>query len=94
MKHALLQMISMLQAMDTDDSPKQGLITTIAKRLNIACSTVYRLWECMVHMCAMGVIISPKLNKRKKFQETAYLSDRELIQESVKIVPLRKRNTQ
>ena len=37
LKPAWLQMISMLQAMDTDDGLKQGLITTIAKRFDMAC---------------------------------------------------------
>ena len=63
-KHAQLPMISILQSMDTDDSLKQGSITTIAKRFDVPCSTVYRLWEHMVCMCAMGIIISPKLNSQ------------------------------
>ena len=62
MKHAQLQMISMLQAMDTDDGLQQGSITTITKRFNMAHSTVYRLWEHMAHMHATGIIIFLELN--------------------------------
>ena len=93
MKHAQLQMISMLQAMDTDNSLKQGSITTITKRFDVACSTVYRLWECTAHMHATGINISPKLNSQKKFWEATY-HPTEFVQEGVKKVLLRKRCTQ
>ena len=76
MKHAQLQMISMLQAMDTDNSLKQGSITTITKRFDVACSTVYRLWECAAHMHATGINISPKLNSQKKILGGHLLSNR------------------
>ena len=66
MKHAQLQMISMLQVMDTDNGLKQGLISTIAKRFDVAHSMVYRLWECTVCTCATGIIISPELNSQGK----------------------------
>ena len=66
MKHAQLQMISTLQVMDTDNGLKQGSITTIAKRFDMAHSMVYRLWECMVCTFATGVIISPEYNSWKK----------------------------
>ena len=39
-KHAQLQMISLLQAMDKDGLLEQGSVTTIAKRFSMACSTV------------------------------------------------------
>ena len=76
MKCAQLQMISMLQGMDTDNGLKQGSITTIAKRFDMAHSMVYRLWEHAAYMHAMGKIISPKPNSWGKFWEATYLSER------------------
>ena len=46
------------------------------QKFNMAHSTVYRLWECMVCMFAMGVIICPELNSQKQFQEATNLSNR------------------
>ena len=66
----------MLHAMDTDDGLQQGLITTITQRFNVAHSTVYRIWEHMACMHAMGIIISPELNSWGEIQEATYLSDR------------------
>ena len=43
LKNSLLQMISMLQGMEDDDSLWRGLINIIAKRFDVACSTVYQL---------------------------------------------------
>ena len=48
----------------------------IAKRFNVACSTIYKLWECVECTYAMGIINSLELSSRKKFLETAYLSNR------------------
>ena len=76
MKSAQLQMISMLQGMDTDDGLKQGSITTITQRFDMAHSIIYRLWEHAACMHAMGIIISLKLNYWKKFWEATYLSER------------------
>ena len=44
LKYLWLQMILMLQSMQCDSSLQRGLITIIAKRLYVACSTVYQLW--------------------------------------------------
>ena len=48
----------------------------IAQRFNMACSIIFRLWECVDHMHAMGIINSPELISQGKFQEAVYLSDR------------------
>ena len=42
----------------------------------MACNMVYKLWECMVHMDATGIIISPELNLWKKIWEAMYLSNK------------------
>ena len=73
---------------------KWGLITAIAKRFNIAYSTVYRLWD------ATGIVLSPTLNSWGGGGVCVFDSKRlpinltEFVQEGVKKVPLRKRHTQ
>ena len=75
-KYLQLQMILMLQSMQCDDSLWKGLITIIAKRFDMAYSTVYQLWEWVAHMHATGDIISPELNSWKKLWEACYISNR------------------
>ena len=77
LKYSQLQMISMLQSMQCDDGMWRGLITIIGKRFNVACSTVYQLWERAACMHAMGDIISPEINSWKKLEEVCYISDRD-----------------
>ena len=55
-------MTSMLQSMQCDDGLWRGLISIVAKRFDMACSTVYQLWEQAAHMHAMGDIISLEIN--------------------------------
>ena len=93
LKYLWLQMILMLQSMQCDDGLWRGSITIITKRLNMAHSTVYRLWELAVQTHATGDIISPEINSWKNCgRHTIYLT--EFIQEGVKDVPLQKRCTQ
>ena len=54
-----------------DDCLQRGAIMKLAKRFNMACSTVYRLWEHAPCMHAMSVINTPKLVSQKKFQDSA-----------------------
>ena len=75
-KYLQLQMISILQGMQDDNGLWRGLITIIAKRFDMACSTVYQLGEWVACKHAMGDIISPKINSQKKIQEATYLSER------------------
>ena len=65
-KYSHLQMISMLQSMQGDSSLQRGLITIIAKRFDMAHSTVYQLWEWAACTHATGNIISPDINSLKK----------------------------
>ena len=92
-KYLHLQMISMLQGMQGNNSLQRGSITIITKRFNMAYSTVYQLWEWVAHMCATGDIISPKINSQKKSGRLP-IYPKEFIQEGVKNVPLQKRQTQ
>ena len=75
-KYLHLQMISMLQSMQGDSSQWRGSITIITKRLDMAHSTVYQLWEQAEHTHAMGNINSPEINSQKKFWEASYISER------------------
>ena len=56
----------MLVMMATEDHLQNGAVMDIAKRFKMACSTIYRLWECAEHMHAMGIINSPRLVLQKK----------------------------
>ena len=60
----------MLVMMATEDCLQRGAVMKLTERFNVACSTVYRLWEHAAHMCAMGIINTPYLLHRKKFQES------------------------
>ena len=75
-KYLNLEVISMLQNMQGDSSLWRGLITIVAKRCDVACSTVYWLWEWAAHTCTAGDIISQVINSQKKFQEASYISER------------------
>ena len=41
LKNSQLQMISILQGMQDNDGLQRGSITIVAKRFDVACSTVY-----------------------------------------------------
>ena len=84
----------MLLAMKMEDGLKQGSVMDIAKRFNVACSMIYRLWECAECTHAMGVINSPELILQggNSGRVPKYLT--EFIHEGVKNLPLRKRHTQ
>ena len=51
----------MLVMMATEDCLQRGAIMKLAKRFNMACSTVYKLWECVACMHATGIINLPEL---------------------------------
>ena len=53
-----------------------GLITIVAKRFDMACSTVYQLWEWVAHTCAIVILFLQKLIPGKQLQEECYISDR------------------
>ena len=51
----------MLLMTATEDHLKRGSVMAIAERFNRACSMIHRLWKCVEHTCAMGIINSPEL---------------------------------
>ena len=56
----------MLVMMAIKDSLQQGSVMDIAKRFNMACSMIYRLWQHAECTHATGVINSPELVLQKK----------------------------
>ena len=44
-RNAQWKAISMLVAMKTEDSLRQGTVMSIAKRFSMVCGTIYKLWE-------------------------------------------------
>ena len=69
-KSEWLELFSMLVMMATEDHLQRGAIMKLTERFNLACSTVYRLWECTACMHAMGIINTPELASWKKFWES------------------------
>ena len=55
----------MLLMTATEDHLKRGSIMAVAERFNMARSMIHRLWKCVEHMHATGVINSPKLLSQK-----------------------------
>ena len=44
-----------------EDHLKRGSIMAIAKRFNVACLTIHRLWKWVERMHVTGIINSPEL---------------------------------
>ena len=61
-----IQMVSMLQTLETDDGMRRGAFTIVAKSFSMAHLMVHCLWNRVVHTCATGHIISPEFHSRKK----------------------------
>ena len=61
-----LEVISMLLMTTTEDHLKRDSIMAVTERLNVAHSTIHRLWKQVDHMCTTGVINSPELLSQKK----------------------------
>ena len=84
-----IQMVSMLQMLEMDNSMRRGAFTIVAKSFGMASLTVHRLWNRVVHTCATGHIISPEFHSHKK---PMYPS--EVVCEGIKNIPLWRRCTQ
>ena len=66
----------------------------VAKRFDMACSMIHRLWKQAEHTCATGVINSPELYSQGENSGRVHKYLPEFIEESVKGILLRKRHTQ
>ena len=71
-----MQIVAMLQGMESDRSWKEGSVTAITKRFGVACCTVHHLWKWAACTCATGIINSPEFYSWKKFWEATCLSNR------------------
>ena len=65
-KNQQIQMVSMLQTLETEDGMRRGAFTIVAKCFGMACSTVHYLWNRAAHMCASGHLISLEFHSHKK----------------------------
>ena len=66
LKSQQIQMVSMLQMLETDDGMRRGAFTVVAKSFGMASSMVHQLWNRVVCMHATGHIISPEFHSCKK----------------------------
>ena len=69
-KSQRLEAISILRVKYIDGRFERGAIVDIAKRFNMARTTIWRLWQRAACTHAVGIINSPKLVSWKKFQES------------------------
>ena len=95
-KSQRLEAISILRVKYIDSHFQRGAIVDIAKRFNMARTTIWRLWQQVVCTHAVGIINSPELVPWKRLlgelRAPKYLP--EFIEEGVKDMLLRKRQTQ
>ena len=93
-KSTRIQMVTMLQILETDDGMRSGSFAMVAECFGVARSTVYRLWNRVVRMCAHSLIISPEFQSHKKNCGRAPMYPSEFVREGIKNIPLQKRRTQ
>ena len=93
-KSQWIQMVTMLQMLQTDNGMRSGSFTMVAKSFSVAHSMVHCLWNRVVRTRAHGHIISPEFQSHKKNcgRPPMYLS--EFIRKGIKNIPLHKRRTQ
>ena len=60
-KSQRLEAISILRVKYIDGCFERGAIVDVAKRLNMACTPIWRLWQQAVYTRAVGIINSPEL---------------------------------
>ena len=94
LKNQRIQMVSMLQTLQTENGMRRGAFTIVAECFGMACSMVHCLWNRVVRMRASGHIISPEFHSHKKNcrRRPMYLS--EFIHEGINNILLCKRWTQ
>ena len=93
-KSTQIQMVTMLQTLETEDGMRSGSFAMVAECFGMARSTVYRLWNRVVRTCAHGHIISPEFQSHKKNCGRPPMYPSEFVREGIKNIPLRKRRTQ
>ena len=66
-KSQRLEAMSILKVKFIDSRFQRGIIVDVAKRFNMARTTIWRLWQRVACPCAVGIINSPELVSWKKF---------------------------
>ena len=69
-KSQRLEAISILRVKYIDSCFERGAIVNIAKRFNVARTTIWRLWQRAACTHVVGIINSPELVSWKKFWES------------------------
>ena len=69
-KSQRLEAISILRVKYIDGRFERGAIVDVAKRFNMARTTIWRLWQRVACTCAGGIINSPELVSPKKIRES------------------------
>ena len=90
-KSQRMEAISILRVKYVDSRFERGAIVDIAKRFNVACTTIWRLWQRAACMHVVSIINSPELVSWGKNSGRAPKYLPEFIEEGVKDVPLRKK---
>ena len=93
-KNWRIQMVLMLQMLQTEDSMRRGAFTIVAECFSVACSTVHCLWNRETRMRASGHIISLEFHSHKKNWGRRPMYPLEFIHKGLKDIPLQKRWTQ
>ena len=67
-KSQRLEAISILRVKYIDGHFQRGAIVDVTKRFNVACTTIWRLWQRAACMRVVGIINSPELVSWGKIQ--------------------------
>ena len=94
LKSQQIQMVTMLQTLQTDDGMRRGAFTMVAKCFGVVRSTVHCLCNRVLCMHAHGHIISPEFQSHKKNSRRPPIYPSEFVHEGIKNIPLHKRWTQ
>ena len=89
-KSQWIQMVTMLQTLETDDGMRSGSFAMVTECFGMARSTVYRLWNRVVH----GHTISLEFQSHKKYCGRPPIYPSELVRKGIKNIPLCKQWTQ
>ena len=89
-----IQMVTMLQMLQTDNGMRRGAFTMVAECFVMAHSTVHCLWNRVVRTHAHGHIISPEFQSHKKISRRPPIYLWDFVCEGIKNIPFCKRQTQ
>ena len=94
LKNQQIQMVLMLQMLETEDSMRRGAFTIVAKCFSMAHLMVHCLWNRVAHTHTSGHIISLEFHSHKKNCGRWPMYPSEFVHEGIKDIPLWKWQTQ